>query len=132
MILLDTHVWVWFVDQPELLPAGVRTQIEAGRESMDVGVSCISTWEIFMLSKRGRLSFRMPTDVWVERCERLPFLRFIPIDNVIARTAVNLPEPFHADPADRIIAATALTVGCPLITKDAKIRACPGIRTIWD
>ena len=131
MILLDTHVWVWFVNQPDLLPATVLAEIDAARDGAAVGVSCISTWEVFMLTKRGRLKFRVPTEVWVERCERLPFLRFIPVDNAIARAAVNLPESFHADPADRIITATAITLGCPLLTKDEKIRAFSGVQTRW-
>jgi PIN domain nuclease of toxin-antitoxin system len=63
--------------------------------------------------------------------ERLPFISFVPIDNRIAVKSVSLPEPLHRDPADRIIIATAITLGAALITKDDKIINYPYVETIW-
>ena len=68
---------------------------------------------------------------WIRKTESLPFVRFVPVDNAIALRSVSLPGTFHSDPADRIIAATALVMGLPLVTKDEKIRAYPHLRTIW-
>jgi PIN domain nuclease of toxin-antitoxin system len=82
-----------------------------------------------MLERRGRLELRIPAVLWVEKCERLSFFHFVPADNTIARLAVELPEPIHSDPADRIIIATALSLGATLVTKDRKILAYPHVKT---
>jgi PIN domain nuclease of toxin-antitoxin system len=84
-----------------------------------------------MLAARGRLSLRLPVEVWVARCERLSFLRFVPVDNDIARLAAQACGSMHADPADRIITATALYLGCPVATCDAKIQGCGLVPWVW-
>ena len=68
---------------------------------------------------------------WIARSEALPFLHFVPVDNAVALRAVGLPEPFHKDPADRIIVATAMTMGIPIVTSDEKILKYPHVKTIW-
>ena len=85
-----------------------------------------------MLVDKGRLELSIAVRDWVRKTESLPFIRFIPVDNTIALRSVDLPGAFHADPADRIIVATALSTGMPLVTKDEKIRACSFVQTIWD
>jgi PIN domain nuclease of toxin-antitoxin system len=128
MIILDTHIWVEYIDDPSLLPKPVLQAIRSGREP--VGISSISVWEVFMLERRGRLELRIPAVLWVEKCERLSLFHFVPVDNTIARLAVELPEPIHSDPADRIIIATALSLGATLVTKDRKILAYPHVKTL--
>ncbi|MCX7030374.1 MAG: type II toxin-antitoxin system VapC family toxin [Spirochaetes bacterium] len=128
MIILDTHIWVAYVDDPGSLP---KPSLEAIRGRRDpVGISSISVWEVFMLERRGRLELRIPARVWVEKCERLALFHFIPVDNTIARLAVELPDPLHADPADRIIIATALSLGATLVTRDRKIIEYPHVKTL--
>jgi len=83
-----------------------------------------------MLERRGRLELRIPAGLWVEKCERLSLFHFVPVDDTIARLAVELPEPIHSDPADRIIIATALSLGATLVTKDQKILAYPHVKTL--
>ncbi len=83
-----------------------------------------------MLERRGRLELRIPARLWVEKCERLALFHFVPVDNTIARLAVELPEPIHADPADRIIVATALSFGATLVTRDRKLLAYPHVKTL--
>jgi len=61
----------------------------------------------------------------------LPFVKFIPVDNSVAVKSVNLPQPLHSDPADRIIIATAISSGVPLVTRDEKILNYPHVQTIW-
>jgi PIN domain nuclease of toxin-antitoxin system len=73
----------------------------------------------------------MDVEAWVAKSEALPFLHFVPVDNAIAIKSVKLPDPFHPDPADRIIIATALTLGFPLVTRDEKILDYPHVRTTW-
>jgi len=61
----------------------------------------------------------------------LPFVRFIPLDNTIALRSIELPGHFHPDPADRIIVATAMTMGLALVTRDQKMLDYPHLQTIW-
>jgi PIN domain nuclease of toxin-antitoxin system len=70
-----------------------------------------------------------PAD-WLARVEALPFVRFVPVDNRIALRSVGL-RAAHDDPADRMIAATALILGAPLVTKDGRLRRLEGLRTLW-
>ncbi len=84
-----------------------------------------------MLVASGRLKLTMDAQDWIARCEALPFLAFVPVDDSIFLRSVLLPGPFHKDPADRIIIATALTRDVPVVTKDSKIRNYPAVRSIW-
>lgn len=129
MILLDTHVLVWWVSNPEKLSTKAKRYIE--REKDSTLVSSISVWEIYLLVKRKRLEFTIATDIWLEYVESLPHLTFIPVDNAVAATSVFLPEPFHKDPADRMIVATALIQDTAIITSDYRIRRYPHIKSIW-
>lgn len=132
MILLDTHVWVWYIDNPSQLSEKALAAIESEVHSGPLLISSISTWEIYMLEKKKRLAFKIPAESWVKKCERLSLFRFIPVNNDIALISVNLPEPFHPDPADRIITATAKHHGATLITKDRKLLNYPSINTLWE
>jgi PIN domain nuclease of toxin-antitoxin system len=128
VIILDTHVWIWYIDDPASLPKPALDAIRGRKDP--IGISSISVWEVFMLERRGRLALRIPARLWVEKCERLALFHFVPVDNTIARLAVELPEPLHADPADRIIIATALSLGATLVTRDRKIIDYPHVKTL--
>lgn len=131
MIVLDTHVWVWWVSGVEPLPPKARRLIRAAREQKAIYLSSISVWEVAQLAARGRLQLTMNVVDWVAKSEVLPFVHFIPVDNAIALKSVQLPGTLHQDPADRMIIATALTLGFPLVTRDEKIARYPHVRTIW-
>ena len=132
MIVLDTHALIWWVNDPTAaLSQPSRAAIEAALPSRAVYVSCISSWEIALLVERGRLRLALDVRDWLSRCEALPFLTFVPVSNAIAVESVRLPDFPHADPADRIIAATALSLGAPLVTKDDKLRNYSHLKTIW-
>jgi PIN domain nuclease of toxin-antitoxin system len=105
--------------------------VEAAKAEGRIHVSCISTWEFFLLVKRGRLVLTQDETSWVRRAEGLPFLTFVPVDNEIARLSVGLPPPLHEDPADRIIAATARSLGLTLITKDERLLNYGHIASLW-
>jgi PIN domain nuclease of toxin-antitoxin system len=94
-------------------------------------VSCISSWELALLVERGRLRLSLDIRDWIARCEALPFLSFVPVSNAIAVESVRLPDFPHADPADRIIIATALSLGARLVTKDEKLRRYSLADTVW-
>lgn len=131
VIVLDTHALLWWVNDPATLSTPARTVIDAAVESKSVHVSCISSWEIALLVERGRLRLALDVRDWICRCEALPFLTFVPVSNGIAIESVRLPDFPHADPADRIIAATALSLGAGLVTKDDKLQNYPHVKTIW-
>ena len=131
MILLDTHVWIWWLSNPDRLSDAAALAIADAVEENGVIISSISTWEIAMLVARGRLQLTIDVRDWIRKSEGLPFVRFVPVDNTISLRSVYLPGEFHADPADRIITATALTMGIALITKDKKLRDYHHMTTVW-
>lgn len=131
MIVLDTHAWIWFASNPELLSKKAQKKVEAAMEEKGVLISSISVWEIALLVAKKRLKLKLDVMDWVAKSEILPFIQFIPVTNAIAIKAVNLPGPLHSDPADRIIIATALSAGAALVTKDKKISSYSHIKTIW-
>ena len=131
MIVLDTHVWVWFVSNPELISKDARKAIDAAISSKEIFISSISAWEVALLVAKERLKLTMGVTEWIGTSERLPFFQFIPVDNSIAVKSVNLPQPLHQDPADRIIIATAITIGAAVVTKDEKLMDYPHVKTIW-
>lgn len=131
MILLDTHAWVWLGSDPARLSRRARRAIQEALSDRGLMVSSISAWEVALLAKRGRLELSMDVAEWVDLWEDLSFVRFVPVDNAIAVRSVHLPPEFPDDPADRIIAATALVTGVPLVTADKRLRGCPKLRVIW-
>lgn len=68
---------------------------------------------------------------WLASLEALPFLNFVPVDNRIALRSVELPPPRHEDPAYRVIVATALAIGAPLVTRDRRLHGLPFLKTVW-
>lgn len=75
-----------------------------------------------MLAASGRMELTIDVQDWIAKCEALPFFNFVPVDNAIFLRSVFLPGPLHADPADRVIIATAIMKGMPIVTKEEKIR----------
>lgn len=132
MIVLDTHVLVWWATGNNALSNKARAIIQSQQScGGTVGVSCISAWEIAMLVRQGKLVLSTDVDAWLAAVRQIKSLKFIPVDVDIAVGSVVLPGQFHKDPADRMIVATARGLSAPLVTKDAKIRAYPHVRTIW-
>ena len=84
-----------------------------------------------MLTQKGRLQLALDVRDWVAHCEGLPFLQFVPVNNALAIQATRLPEGLHADPADRIIVATTLSLGATLVTKDEKLLSYPPVKALW-
>ena len=131
MILLDTHVWIWWVSNPDLLSSQADTLINKAMVEKKIYISSISVWEVAMLVVKGRLHLTLDVRDWIRSCESLPFIQFVPVTNAIAFEAVHLPAKSLSDPADRIIVATAQALDLVLITKDKKIQKADQVRTIW-
>ena len=130
MIVLDTHALVWWASGGPLSPAASET-IDRHVVSHGLVASSFSVWEIAMLVEKGRLELTLDVTEWVQRLAAIPQLRFVPVDNDIALASTRLPDPLHADPADRIIVATARSLGAPLITRDERLHEYPHVETIW-
>ncbi len=131
MIVLDTHAWIWWVSSPEYLSETAKQTIDEAATGKNIFISSISAWEIAILVSRGRLKLTMNPADWVAASEALPFFDFVPVSNSIALKSVQLPGILHNDPADRIIIATAVSLGAVLVTKDEKIRNYPHVKTVW-
>lgn len=129
MIVLDTHAWVWWLTKPEKL--GKRAA-QAIRKADRVGIPAISVWEVAMKAEAGKLRFDRPYALWLEAalCEdrRTELLPLLP---QIAVGAAQLSWS-HADPADRLIVATARVNKAALVTADERIRESGVVRTVWD
>ena len=119
------------MSEPRLVSAGARRLMEESIKEQSVHISCISSLEVAMLVDRGRLQLTMPVEDWVEKSESLPFFNFVPVTNSIALKSVRLPTPFHSDPADRIIVATAIAIGATVVTKDHRILGYSHVKSAW-
>jgi PIN domain nuclease of toxin-antitoxin system len=126
MILLDTHTWIWWVSAPSMLSKPAAAAI---RNANSIGVSVISCWELTLLLKKGRLSLdRAPID-WISHGLSAPKVSLLPLSPAMTVTAMDLD--MHADPGDRLIAATALVENRVLVTVDGNLRAATFLRTVW-
>jgi PIN domain nuclease of toxin-antitoxin system len=128
MLLLDTHALVWLASDQEQLTSRGKTAIReaAGRLFM----SAISSLEIAILVKRGRLELPLPPERFVVECLRHHGITEIPLDSAIAMAAAALPD-IHNDPFDRILAATATIHRLELLSKDTVLPRYPGLRVTW-
>ena len=127
-LLLDTHALLWFASHSEKLSDRSKVEIDAAEL---LYVSSISAWEIGMLIAKERLILALDVEEWVRLSQRIPKVKWINITPEIALKAASLPGSFHGDPADRIITASAISLGASLITADHKIQSYPHVRTIW-
>ena len=127
MIVLDTHIWVWWVHNEVQLTTECRDFI-ADNESNGLGISAISCWEIAKLVERGRLILPQPVEIWLRLALAYPGIQLIDLAPQIAVESTRLPGDFHRDPADQIIVATARVYDCPLVTLDGKIRSYPHVQ----
>jgi PIN domain nuclease of toxin-antitoxin system len=101
-------------------PATIR-RIENAARSGSLLVSVISVWEAAMLEPKGRMRFHKPCLDWVREALDTPGLTLAPITPEIAVDSSRLPGDFHGDPADRILVASARSLGVPLLTRDSKL-----------
>ena len=129
LIVLDTHAWVWWSSKPEKLGRAAARAIE---KASRIGVPAIVPWEVAMKAEAGKLRFDRPYDVWIDEAltddPRVELLALLPR---IAVSATRLSWA-HADPADRLIVATARAHDAPLITADERIHESKLVRCLWD
>jgi PIN domain nuclease of toxin-antitoxin system len=129
VILLDTHVLIWAVDDSEHLSRRAVSEIRRARRSGGLAVSSISLWELASLFARGRIQAYGTIEASVGLLIEDVTVR--PITPEIAALAAQFPDDFPRDPADRLIGATARAEGLTLITHDENIRRSPLLNTVW-
>lgn len=127
-LLLDTCALIWAVSDPDQLSEKARCLLQ--KEDTEVFVSPISCAELACLQERGRIELNVHWKTWFNRYVELNGWRIIDISLPIIQDAFSLPVPFHADPADRILVATARTKGLTLATGDRKLLDYPFVETI--
>ncbi len=129
MILLDTHVLIWLASDPSKLSKKAAEAIRSSIKRGGIAISAITLWELAWLATHGRLSFGGTVEDFVEKISSRTAIR--PITVKVAVLANQLPTNYSGDPCDRLIGATALAEGLPLVTKDRNIRGCRQLQTIW-
>jgi len=129
MIILDTHIWVWWVHGDEHLTKA-QCQAITANESDLIGISVISCWEVAKLVEYDRLQLPCPLEEWFDQALRYPGVQLLALTPEIAIESTRLPGEFHRDPVDQMIVATARLYGCELVTSDDKILSYPHVPTI--
>ncbi len=127
-VVLDSHVLHWWAAEPARLSSAATDAVEGADE---LAVASITWFELAWLAAHERITLTIPIPAWLDGLSRQ--VRTIGTTPAIAVAAVSLPGTFPGDPADRLIYATAVEQGWPLVTKDERLRAHrhPRQITIW-
>ena len=129
--LLDTHAWIWWNLSPSELSTRVRELISDVRRYDELLLSAMSVWEFGILLNKKRFRISCPANEWLDIALTMSKLRIMPVTARIAYHSTVLPGNLHADPADRIIVASALDEEATIITKDRRIAAYSHIKSLW-
>lgn len=121
-VLLDTHIWVWYVEnEAKRFSRRITPVVERAVQRGEVFVSAISVWEIAQLEAARRLELSMDVRTWVGRALAFPGVQLKGLSPSIAIDSTRLPGDPHRDPADRILIATARFMGASLVTCDTAL-----------
>jgi PIN domain nuclease of toxin-antitoxin system len=129
VILLDTHVVVWLALEPSKLSKRAKEAIRAARIQGGLAIAAISLLELAWLAENGRVETTLSVESFVRQCAcKMTVLHITP---EIAARAVSFPDSYPKDPQDRLIGATALVEGIPLVTHEKMIKKSGMIPIIW-
>ncbi|MBF0179129.1 MAG: type II toxin-antitoxin system VapC family toxin [Magnetococcales bacterium] len=117
ILLLDTHIWIWWVEQDPRLPTALQEKLDEHEGVL--AVSAVTIYELITLVRKNRIALNQPADAWIERATRGADIEIIPLDGSIAEQAGNLPF-HHGDPMDRLIMATAICRNTLLASMDSQ------------
>lgn len=130
-IVLDTHAWVWWVTSDRRLSRKARAAIARAQPRGELWLSMISIWEVAKKVEKGQIVFDRPLDDWLESALAADGLQLADMTRSILVDSCRLPQPFHDDPADQIIVATARSHSATVVTKDARLRDYRHVRSVW-
>jgi len=119
--LLDTHAWVWWLAEDRRLSTRARSAIKSGLAAQDLWISLISIWEIDKKVEKKHLILDRPLERWLDEAVAPRGLGVWELTRPILVESCDLPQPFHGDPADQILVATARHQGATLVTKNQRI-----------
>lgn len=120
-IVLDTHILIWSILNPENLSKIVSDQIVSAQSNNELYISAITLWEIAMLMQKKRINLYEPIRDFLEAISNINGLNIIPITPISASESVSLPGGFLSDPADCMIIAAAREIAGTLVSRDKKI-----------
>lgn len=120
MLLLDTNAIIYLAFEQPMQSASRQATVAAAQRG-EILVSSASAWEIGLLVRKGRLELTQPAPAWFATFASRPGVQTIPLSAAAAILSSFLPEPFHGDPADRMLVATARELGATFVTRDTKI-----------
>ncbi len=129
--MLDTHTWIWWHMNPQKLSEKVKKIIGNRNRYDELLLSAISPWEFSKLLEKKRIGISCDPEDWMNSALDMPKFRLVPLSPVLAYRSTVLPQPFHNDPADQIIVATAREENAIILTKDERILTYKNVRTLW-
>ena len=129
--LLDTHTWIWWNMRPRNLSQKVMELIGNEEAYDELLLSALSPWEFSKLVEKGRVGISTNPEKWIFTALEMPKLRLVNLTPLIAYRSTVLPRPFHDDPADQIIVATALEENATILTKDKRILNYKYVQSLW-
>jgi len=129
--VLDTHAWLWWVTSDRRLSRRARTTADRAAGRRELWLSAISIWEMAKKVEKGQLALDRPLDDWLEAALSVEGLQVAELTRPVMMDSCRLPQPFHGDPADQLIVATARAQSATLVTRDARLRAYAHVRTVW-
>ncbi len=129
MILLDTHVLIWAVDDSTRLSRAAASEIRRARRNEGLSISAVTLWELASLFAKGKIEPHGTIEASLRLLTRK--VTVWPITLEIAALAAEFPSDYSKDPAHRLIGATARAEGMTLITRDENIRRSPLLKTVW-
>ena len=127
-ILLDTHVLLWRVLKPKRLSRPASRAIQSAQR---IYLADITLREVAALARAKRIELDRDVGDWLGQAIEELAIEVVGISPSIAARSTRVAQNFHGDPADQLIAATAIELDVPLITADENLRACAAVRTIW-
>ena len=131
MILLDTHVLLILISDPERLSKAASRAIVRAEAVGGIAIASITLWEIALLIHGRRITIAGSTETFLNHIAGRPSLSILELTPEVAALAFQFPPEFPNDPADRIIAATARAHGLPLVTKDQRMLGSAVLKTVW-
>ena len=129
--LLDTHAWVWWVTEDRRLSKRASDAIARAARTEGVWLSVIPIWEVAKKIEKQQLVLDRPLRQWMDRAIGAAGLRITELTPTILLESCELPQPFHGDPADQTIVASARHHRARLVTADRNLRQYPHVQTIW-